>query len=180
MNTGKSKFSKGWSEGDNLRELFEHGLRDIYWVEKNLTKAIPKMIKNSSSQQLVDALQNHLSQTEEQVGRVEQVFDRLNVKAQAQKCDAMEGIIKEGNSMMDEFEEGWVRDAAIIAAAQKVEHYEISAYGTLIAFARTLGFEDVVQVLQRSLEEEKQADKILTDLAVSTVNVEAVHQHPES
>lgn len=178
MNTGKSKSNhSSWNEGDNLRELFEHGLRDIYWVEKTLTKAIPKMIKNASSQELRNALQNHLNQTEEQVNRVEMVFDHLDVKAQTQKCDAMDGIIKEGNSMMDEFEEGWVRDAAIIAAAQKVEHYEISAYGTLVAFARTLGIQNVVSILEKTLEEEKQADRLLTELAVSTVNVEAVHQH---
>lgn len=181
MNTfGKSRSSghdKSWNEGDNLRELFEHSLKDIYWVEKYLTKSIPKMIKNASSQELVDALSNHLRQTEEQINRAEMVFEKIGLKPQAVKCDAMDGIVKEANSMMDEFEEGWVRDAAIISAAQKVEHYEISAYGTLLAFARILGEDQIVTYFEKTLEEEKQADRTLTDLAVTTVNVEAMHQH---
>ncbi|MGZ4034539.1 MAG: ferritin-like domain-containing protein, partial [Bacteroidia bacterium] len=122
--------------------LFENELKDIYWAEKALTKAIPKMIKKATSQELKDALTDHLDVTTGQVSRLEEVFEIIGVKAQAKKCEAMEGIIKEAGEIMDESEEGVVRDAGIISAAQKVEHYEIATYGTLVAFAKTLGKDD--------------------------------------
>src|SRR5438132_1561486 len=121
-----------------FKKLFEDGLKDIYWVEKALTKAIPKMIKNATSEELVEALEEHLEVTEKQVEGVEKVFDLIGKKPIAKKCIAMEGIIEEGEESMKETE-GVVRDAGIICSAQKVEHYEIASYGSLCAFANTLG-----------------------------------------
>src|SRR6478735_947776 len=114
-----------------LGKLFEDELKDIYWAERALTKAIPKMIKNATSEELKTALQEHLAVTEQQVTRVEQVFESIGTKAQAKKCEAMEGLIKEAGEIMESTEEGAVRDAGIISAGQKVEHYEIASYGTL-------------------------------------------------
>ncbi len=168
---------KRWDEEDNLRELFEHMLKDIYWVEKTLVKAIPKMIKYSKSRELMNVLSNHLTQTEAQVKCTEKVFESIGIRPQVVKCEAMEGILKEGNFMMDEFEEGWVRDAAIIGSAQKIKHYEIASYGTLVAYARILGEDEAISYLEKTLNEEKQADRALTELAVSTVNVEAMLEH---
>lgn len=156
-----------------LGKLFEDELKDIYWAEKALTKAIPKMIKKATSQELVEALENHLAETEEHVTRAEQVFESLGKKATAKKCEAMEGLIKEAEELMEDSDEGVMRDAAIISAAQKVEHYEIASYGTLKTFAQTLGLESVVDILDSTLEEEKNADATLTEVAESAVNIEA-------
>src|SRR3954451_5971736 len=132
--TGKPVQKKpGAAQG--LRDLFEDELKDIYWAEKALTKALPKMIKNATSDELATALKEHLAITEEQVTRLEQVFESVGTKAQAKKCQAMEGLIKEAEEIMESTEEGVVRDAGIISAGQKVEHYEIATYGTLSAFA---------------------------------------------
>jgi ferritin-like metal-binding protein YciE len=160
-------------QSSQLMKLFEEELKDIYWAEKALTKAIPKMIKNATSEELIEALENHLKETEEQVKRVEQVFEILGKKANAKKCEAMEGLLKEAEEIMEECEKGAMRDAGIISAAQKVEHYEIASYGTLRQFAETLGLEDAADLLQTTLEEEKAADQKLTEVAVSAVNVEA-------
>jgi len=160
----------------DLRELFEEQLKDIYWAEKALTKALPKMAKNACSEELVDALNNHLEETGGQVARLEQVFELLGKKAQAKKCEAMEGLIKEGESVMEETAEGPVRDAGIIAAAQKVEHYEIASYGTLAAFATLLGENKVAGLLQATLDEEKAADSKLTEVAETAINLEAVEE----
>lgn len=156
-----------------LRELFENELKDIYWAEKALTKAIPKMIKNASSEELIEALTQHLSVTEEQVMRLEEVFESVGVKAQAKKCEAMAGLIKEAEEIMSETEKGQVRDAGIILAGQKVEHYEIATYGTLRAFARILGEEKAAALLEDTLDEEKEADEKLTEIAESSINIEA-------
>lgn len=156
-----------------LNKLFENGLKDIYWAEKALTKAIPKMIKNASSEDLIEALENHLEQTQEQVSRAEQVFETLGKKAVAKKCEAMEGLIKEGNEIIEECESGAMCDAGIIAASQKIEHYEIASYGTLKHFAFTLGFNDAVDLLDASLKEEKAADEKLTGIAMNTLYVQA-------
>jgi len=161
---------------ENLRELFEEQLKDIYWAEKALTKALPKMAKNATSEELVDALNNHLEETRGQVTRLEQVFELLGKKAQAKKCDAMEGLIKEGEGIIEETEEGPVRDAGIISAGQKVEHYEIASYGTLAAFATLLGENEVAALLQETLEEEKAADSKLTEVAEAAINLEAVEE----
>ncbi len=156
-----------------LMKLFEDELKDIYWAEKALLKALPKMIDNATSEELIEALTNHLAETEEQVTRVEQVFESFDKKAKAVKCDAMEGLIKEAESIMEECEPGAMCDAGIISAGQKIEHYEIASYGTLRQFAETLGLEEAAELLQITLDEEKAADETLTEVAVSAINVEA-------
>ena len=163
----------------HLMKLFEEELKDIYWAEKALTKAIPKMIKNATSEELIEALENHLAETEEQVKRVEQVFEILGKKATAKKCEAMEGLLKEAEAIMEECEEGAMCDAGIISAAQKVEHYEIASYGTLRQFAETLGLEEVEELLQTTLDEEKAADEKLTEVAVAAVNIQANEEEEE-
>jgi ferritin-like metal-binding protein YciE len=162
-----------------LRDLFEDQLKDILWAEKALTKAIPKMIKNASSEELVTALEEHLAVTEEQVSRLEEVFGILGKAPRGKKCEAMEGLIKEGEEIMQSTEKGVVRDAGIIAAAQKVEHYEIATYGTLCSFAKTLGENEAADLLEQTLMEEKEADETLTAVAESSVNVEAAEEDEE-
>jgi ferritin-like metal-binding protein YciE len=160
-------------ESESLRELFLHELKDIYWAEKELVKALPKMIKKASTPELADAITKHLDETHNHVERLEAVFEALGEKAKAEKCEGMKGLLDEAEEIVGEYGEGKVRDAAIIASAQKVEHYEISAYGTLIAFARNLGQDDVLKHLQDTLDEEKAADATLTEIAVSEVNPDA-------
>lgn len=160
-------------ESSQLMKLFEDSLKDIYWAEKALTKAIPKMIKNATSEELIEALENHLEETQEQITRLEDVFQSIDKKATAKKCEAMAGLIKEGEEIMEECEEGAMCDAGIIAAGQKIEHYEIATYGTLRQFAETLELEDAVELLETTLEEEKAADEKLTEVAVSVVNIQA-------
>jgi ferritin-like metal-binding protein YciE len=165
--------SNGSPAEEAFRKLFEDGLKDIYWVEKKLTKAIPKMIKNATSEELVEALEEHLDVTMEQVKGVEEVFEIIGKKPTAKRCLAMEGIIMEGEEGMQETE-GMVRDAGIICSAQKVEHYEIASYGSLCAFANTLGMNDAADILKKILDEEKDADEKLSQIAESTVNMEAL------
>ncbi|HMG92097.1 MAG TPA: ferritin-like domain-containing protein [Chryseolinea sp.] len=172
-NGSKSESENGGMQASQLMKLFEDSLKDIYWAEKALTKALPKMIKNSTSAELVEALENHLAETEVQITRVEQVFEILEKKPVAKKCEAMEGLIKEGEGIMEECEEGSMMDAGIISAGQKIEHYEIASYGTLRTFAETLGLEDVAALLGETLEEEKAADEKLTEVAVGAVNIHA-------
>jgi ferritin-like metal-binding protein YciE len=157
---------------NNLRELFEDELKDIYWVEKELTKAIPKTMESVSSQELKDALETHLKETENQVKRLEQVFDELGEEAEAKTCKAMQGLLEEAEEIIGETQEGPVRDAGIISAVQKVEHYEIASYGTLCSFARVLGEDKIESLLDETLQEEKNADALLTEIAVSKINVE--------
>ncbi len=173
----KQKSTKSSSNiAQGLRSLFEDELKDIYWAEKALTKAIPKMIKNASSQELIDALENHLEVTKGHVERCEHAFEILGKAARAKKCEAMEGLTKEAEEIMSSTEEGVVRDAGIISAAQKVEHYEIATYGTLCAFAKTLGEDEVADLLQQTLNEEKEADQTLTGIAESSINLEAANE----
>jgi ferritin-like metal-binding protein YciE len=172
-NSKNGKDSNGM-DSSQLMQLFEDQLKDIYWAEKALTKALPKMIKNATSEELIEVLNSHLKETEGQVTRLEQVFERIEKKAAAKKCDAMEGLIKEGESIMEECEEGPMRDAGIISAGQKIEHYEIATYGTLRTFATTLGLTEVAELLDLTLEEEKTADETLTEVALSVVNVKAL------
>jgi len=171
QSSGKTQRSKS-SPSEGLRDLFEAELKDIYWAEKALTKAIPKMIRNATDENLVAALEDHLAVTEAQVTKVEEVFETMGLTAAAKKCEAMEGLIKEAEELMEDNEEGPVRDAAIISAAQKVEHYEIASYGTLRTFATILGVDEAAGMLQEILDEEKEADVTLTGVA-ETVNVEA-------
>jgi len=162
-----------------LGKLFEDELRDIYWAEKALVKALPKMAKNATSEELVQAIEKHLEETETHVTRCEEIFSILGKEPRGKKCEAMEGLIKESQTIMEEAEEGVMRDAAIISAAQKVEHYEIASYGTLRTFAQTLGFDDAVEILESTLEEEKQTDVSLTELATSTINQQAAEESTE-
>lgn len=164
------------SAAEGLRELFVDSLKDIYWAEKALVKALPKMAKNATSQNLIDAINDHLAVTQGQVTRLEQVFASVGEKATAKKCDAMEGLIKEGEGIMEETEVGAVRDAGIIAASQKIEHYEIATYGTLAAFAKTLGEDEAVSLLVETLNEEKEADITLTEAAYNTINFDATEE----
>jgi ferritin-like metal-binding protein YciE len=177
MKTNNSNSTEELSS--KLAKLFEEELKDIYWAEKALTTAIPKMISNATSAELVQALEDHLAETEDHVTRVEQVFQLLGKEAQAKKCEAMAGLIKEAEGLMEDADAGVMRDAAIISAAQKVEHYEIASYGTLRTFAQTLGLEDAVKILDSTLEEEKSADMKLTEVAVSAVNLEAAGEAEE-
>jgi ferritin-like metal-binding protein YciE len=165
--------SKNPMKSSQLMGLFEDELKDIYWAEKALLGAIPKMIKNATSEKLITALTSHLVETENQVERVEQVFESIGKKALAIKCEAMSGLIKEAAEIMEECEEGSMRDAGIISAAQKIEHYEIATYGTLRQFAETLGLTKAVKLLEETLAEEKAADVKLTEVAVAAINVEA-------
>lgn len=168
--------SEDYAEGmqsSQLMKLFEAELKDIYWAEKALTKAIPKMMKKASSPELVKALTKHLDETENQVGRLEQVFDVIGKKAVAKKCEAMDGLIREAGEIMEECEEGSMRDAGIISAAQKVEHYEIASYGTLQQFAHTLGLTQAVRLIEATLNEEKAADVKLSEVATTAINIQA-------
>ena len=165
------------SDETMLNELFLDELKDIYWAEKHLTKALPKMQKAATSNELASAFETHLAETEGQIGRIEQVFELLGTPARAKKCDAMEGLVKEAQSLMEELPKGtMVRDAGLIIAAQKVEHYEIAAYGSLVQLAKTMGKNDVAEVLAQTLEEEKRTDQLLTQLAESGINVEAENE----
>lgn len=177
--TESKKVKAKSSAAEGLRELFVDSLKDIYWAEKALTKALPKMSKNATSESLVTTINEHLTVTQEQVARLEQVFDLIGEKASAKKCDAMEGLIKEGESIVEETEAGPVRDAGIIAASQKIEHYEIATYGTLAAFAQTLGEDEVLALLQQTLAEEKEADTLLTEVAYNNINFDAASEDGE-
>ncbi len=157
-----------------LEDLFEDSLKDIYWAEKALTKALPKMEKNATSPKLKKAIADHLSQTVEHVTRLEECFESIGKKAVAKKCDAMEGLLKEGEGIMKETQPGAVRDAGIIAASQKVEHYEIATYGTLAAFAKVLDQKAALKNLLKTLDEEKKCDELLTSIADTALNSEAI------
>lgn len=163
-------------QSSQLMKLFEDELKDLYWAEKAVTKAIPKMIKNATSPELKDVLKSHLAETGKQVDRLEQVFSSIDKKATAKKCEAMEGIIKEGDELMESCDEGPMRDAGIISASQKVEHYEIASYGTLRQFAKTLGLSEAVSLLKSTLNEEIAADQKLSEVAMQAVNLKAAHQ----
>ena len=158
---------------NNLKDLLIHELKDIYNAEHQITKALPKMIKASSSDKLKRAFEDHLKVTEKQIERLDKVFDLLGEKAKGEKCPAMEGIIKEADSMMREKADTSVMDAALIASAQRVEHYEIAAYGTVCTYAKQLGMQDVEKLLGMTLDEEKSTDQQLTMIAEEAVNLKA-------
>ncbi|WP_294311611.1 ferritin-like domain-containing protein [uncultured Chryseobacterium sp.] len=170
--TAKTPAKKGAAK--ELKDLFEDSLKDIYWAEKALLKALPTMMKNATDEKLKNAIDNHITETEGQIARLEECFKAIGKKAQAKKCDAMQGLLDEGKSIMEETEPGTVRDAGIIAAAQKVEHYEIATYGTLAAFAKVLQEEDCLKHLLSTLEEEKKCDALLTKVADTNLNSKAM------
>jgi ferritin-like metal-binding protein YciE len=168
-----------FSETDNsaLLELFTDELKDIYWAEKHLVKELPKMLKAATSEQLKSAFDDHTSQTETHVTRLEQIFELLGKKPVAKKCDAMAGLLEEGKSIIADTETGsMTRDAGLILAAQKVEHYEIATYGTLRIFANVLGLNEVSEILDDTLSEEKDTDVLLTEIAEGYVNEAALHE----
>jgi ferritin-like metal-binding protein YciE len=159
-------------QANSLRELYVAELRDLYSAETQLVKALPKMAKASSNAELRQGFEEHLRQTSEHVSRLEQIFDMIGEKATGKKCVGMEGLVKEGAETMKEDYDDTVMDAAIIGAAQRVEHYEIAAYGTVRAFAEQLGEDDHVSLIEQTLNEEKQTDEKLTQLA-EQINSEA-------
>jgi ferritin-like metal-binding protein YciE len=158
-----------------LKELFIDEIRDIYWAEQHLAKALPKMIKGATSEDLKQTITEHLEQTKNHVTRLESAFAAIGEKAKPVKCLAMEGLLKEADELLSETEKGTeVRDVAIISAAQKVEHYEIASYGTLKTLATTLGFSEAAGLFAQTLEEEKTADSLLTKVAENYVNEAAM------
>ena len=157
-----------------FQDLFELELKDLYSAEKQLTKALPKMAKAATNEDLQEAFESHLTETEGQIERLEKIFKHLDISySRVEKCKAMEGLVKEGEDLMEEGLEPSVLDAALICAAQKVEHYEIAGYGCARTFAQQLGHDDIAEILQETLDEEGTADKKLTEIAESVVNQEA-------
>jgi ferritin-like metal-binding protein YciE len=164
---------------ETLRDLLVHELRDIYNAEQQIIKALPKMVKAAENPTLAQALQTHLRETEEQVVRLERVFEELGVPARGRKCKGMEGLIEEGKEILEEEGGTAVKDAALIGAAQKVEHYEMAAYGTVKSMAELLGLGTVVQLLDQTLQEEMAADELLTHIAEGQVNEMALQAGSE-
>lgn len=157
-----------------LNELFLDELKDIYWAENHLAKALPKMAKAATSDELRTAIKNHLAETENHITRLEQAFKSIGEKAVAVKCEAMAGLLKEGDEIVEETETGSLtRDAGIISAAQKIEHYEIASYGTLRTLATVLGYDEAAELLEATLKEEKNCDSLLTEIAESGINQSA-------
>ncbi|HVE60239.1 MAG TPA: ferritin-like domain-containing protein [Chitinophagaceae bacterium] len=175
--SGNTDFAK---EETKLKELFIEELKDIYWAEKHLTKALPKMAKAATSEELRSAFEEHLTITQEQIARVEQTFQILDMTPRAKKCEAMEGLVKEAQGVIEDTDEGSAtRDVALIIAGQKVEHYEIATYGSLVQLAKTMGKEEIAELLQLTLDEEKEADETLTELAMSGININAENEPEE-
>jgi ferritin-like metal-binding protein YciE len=180
--TGSKKASRpSYTKEENqsmLENFFIEELRDIYWAEKHLVKALPKLEKATTSEELATAFADHLAVTEEQVTRLEKVFELLGEKPRGKKCEAMEGLVKEAESVIKDTEEGtFTRDVALIVSAQKVEHYEIAAYGGLTTLAKTLGKDEIASILGEILEEEKEADELLTNIAESSINLSAASEN---
>ncbi|WP_240040668.1 YciE/YciF ferroxidase family protein [Pseudocnuella soli] len=171
----KSAASKSsGSEETKLKELFVDELKDIYYAEKLLLKTMPKLAKAATSQELKAAYQQHMTETEGQIARLEQVFGILGLPVRSKKCEAMEGLTKEGTQAIEDTDKGTAtRDAALIISSQKAEHYEIASYGSLVQLAKTMGHNDVAQLLGQTLAEEKSTDEKLSRLAESSINVRA-------
>lgn len=161
----------------NLEDLLKEDLKDVLHAENQIVKALPKMIKKTSHPELKEAMSDHLEQTKEHVNRVEQVMELLGMPVRGKVCKAMQGIIEEGKEVMEEDAEDDVMDAALIGAAQKVEHYEIATYGTLCTYAELLGLKEAQRLLGKNLEEEKETDLKLTKLAEDVINLEAADQN---
>ena len=168
------------AEAGTLHDAFLDELRDTYDAEKQIMKALPKMMKAAASPELRDAFESHLEETRGQVARLEEVFGSLGEKVRGKHCDGMAGIIEEGKSVMEEDFDEATADACLIASAQRVEHYEMAAYGTLVAWARVMGHDEAAELLQQTLDEEKAADEKLSALAEGGINQEAAEAaHPE-
>ncbi|HEX3569400.1 MAG TPA: ferritin-like domain-containing protein [Acidobacteriaceae bacterium] len=158
---------------ENLEQLFVDELKDIYSAEKQITKALPKMAKAAKSPELKKAFETHLEETKGQIERLDEIFETLGKKATGKTCHGMQGLVEEGNEMIQELDKGDVRDAALISAAQRVEHYEIAAYGTVREYAKMLGQKDAAKLLDETLEEEKATDEKLNELSAQ-VNSQAM------
>lgn len=169
-----AKSKTGKMENSEFHEFFVDELKDIYWAEKRLVKALPKMKKAATSPELAAAFEKHTKETNNHIATLEQVFQLLGEKAQAKKCNAMDGLLKEADGVIEDTDTGTlIRDAGLILAAQKVEHYEIATYGTLVVFAENMGHNDVAELLQFTLDNEKATDIALTEVAESFVNEQA-------
>jgi ferritin-like metal-binding protein YciE len=165
---------------DTLHDLMVHELKDLYSAERQLVQALPRMSKNASSDELRTALDNHLAETEEQVTRLETILESLGESPRGQKCHGMEGLIEEGKNLLKEEADPDVMDAGIIAAAQRVEHYEIAGYGAVVEYARMMGHTQAQQLLERTLEEEKNADRKLNQIAEGGINALAARDGQEN
>tara|TARA_R100000935_G_C2807548_1_gene153440 strand:+ start:705 stop:1190 length:486 start_codon:yes stop_codon:yes gene_type:complete len=159
----------------NLSDLFEHQLKDLYSAESQLIKALPKMAKKASDSKLKKAIEDHLEETKEQKQRLKEVCDKLGIKPTGEECKAMKGLIEEAESFLKEKADEDVKDAGIIAEAQRVEHYEISAYGTAVRYAKELGHKDIAKKLQKTLDEEQKADTDLNKMAEGRLNKQAIN-----
>jgi ferritin-like metal-binding protein YciE len=186
VSRGSKKISSGPAEkkmkkGENLfHDLFMDELKDIYWAEKYLAKSLPKVIKAATSDELKEAVENHLRETEDHIKKVERVFELIGEKAQAKKCDAMEGLGEELTSCIEDTEKGtYTRDAGLIVCAQKVEHYEIAAYGSLSEFAKVMNHTEAAEILAEILSEEKAADETLNSVATTSINQMAMSEWEE-
>ncbi|MCM4158593.1 ferritin-like domain-containing protein [Antarcticibacterium flavum] len=157
----------------NLKDLFEHQLKDLYSAESQLIKALPKMQKKANDEKLKKAIEKHLEETREQKERIKEVCEELGIKPTGEECKAMKGLIEEAEHFLEEDAEKEVRDAGIIAEAQRVEHYEISGYGTAVRYAKELGYDDIAKKLQKTLDEEYKTDENLTKMAESRLNKKA-------
>ncbi len=164
---------------NTLQDLYIEELQDLYSAENQIIKALPKVIDECTSDELRSALEDHLDQTKEQVERLDQIFENLDETPKGKKCAAMEGLVKECQETISEDMKEDIKDAAIIASCQRIEHYEIAVYGTVCTFAKLLGREDDLDLLGQTLDEEKEADETLTDIAENTINIEAAEEEEE-
>lgn len=164
------------SKAKGLEDLFHDGLKDVYYAERKILTALKKMAKGAESDQLTAAFEKHRDETEAQIERLQQVFEIFGKRAQGKTCPAIDGIIEEGQEILEEFKEAPALDAGLVAAAQAVEHYEIARYGTLITWAGLLGLKDAVPLLEETLEEEKATDEALTQLGETSVNERAMQE----
>lgn len=174
---GNSVSKKGKLENSEFHEFFLDGVKDLYWAEKHLAKALPKLQKASTSPELAAAFEKHTIETQGHISVLEQVFELLEEKASAKKCDAMAGLLEEAEGIISDTDKGTlIRDAGLILAAQKVEHYEIASYGTLRVFAQNMGRDDISDLLTETLENEKATDVALTEIAVQAINEQAASE----
>lgn len=169
----KEKVTPKKDAAKSLEDLFEDCLKDALWAENAVKDSLPKMIKNATSKNLKKALEDHLEETKNQIKTLNLVFKSIGVKPEEEKCDAMAGILEEGEGILEETEPGAVRDAGIIAACQKVEHYEIASYGTMVSYARHLKNKEAKDLINEILKEEKKTDRLLSKLATSEINLKA-------
>ncbi|MDB5229889.1 MAG: ferritin-like protein [Chitinophagaceae bacterium] len=177
---GSSRSKSGGEPGSLMQKFFLDELKDIYWAEKALMKALKKMSKEATTEELKEAFMTHMQQTEGQITRLEQVFEILGARAQGKKCEAMSGLIEEAESVIEDTQDDTLtRDVALIISAQKAEHYEIAAYGGLSTLAKTMGQSEIAELLVQTLEEEKETDALLTSIAENNINMEATQEGGE-